>query len=106
VIDSNGNITSQSPCFDFPTLADSLNNSGLTWKYYTPDLASIFGSIKHIRDSSEWNVHIALDTQFTIDAENGQLPAVSWLIPPFSVSEHLGRLRRTGTAPIHYGVDR
>jgi phospholipase C len=106
VIDSNGNITSQSRCFDFPTLADSLNNAGLTWKYYTPDLASIFGSIKHIRDSSEWNVHIALDTQFTIDAENGQLPAVSWLIPPFSVSEHLGRLRRTGTAPIHYGVDR
>ena len=88
VIDSNGNITSQSPCFDFPTLADSLNNAGLTWKYYTPHLASIFGSIKHIRDSSEWNVHIALDTQFAVDAQNGQLPAVSWLIPPFSVSEH------------------
>jgi phospholipase C len=88
VVNSNGNITNQSPCFDFQTLADTLDSAGETWKYYAPDLGSAFGYIKHIRNSPGWNTHISLDTQFLIDAQNGQLPAVSWLLPPFSASEH------------------
>lgn len=45
------------PCFDFTTLADSLNNAGLSWKYYgvskrTPGYVwSPFDAIRHIRFS-------------------------------------------------------
>jgi phospholipase C len=88
VIDSGGNITNQAPCFDFQTLADLLDSSGKTWKYYGPDRGSILSSIRHIRDSHEWNTNISLDTQFAIDAKNGQLPAMSWVLQPYIASEH------------------
>jgi hypothetical protein len=26
----------QFPCYDFPTLVDSLDNAGIAWKYYAP----------------------------------------------------------------------
>ena len=87
VLNANGNITQQRPCFDFQTLADLLETAGIGWKYYSDDGGAL-SLINHIRNSPLWKEHIAPAVQFVSDAKAGHLPAVSWLIPPGAASEH------------------
>jgi len=95
VIDAEGDFENLFPCFDFQTLADSLNNAGVSWKYYaetTPDTGgyswSALDAVNHIRNSSQWTTNVVPYSQFVTDAMNGQLPAFSWVTPPFKKSEH------------------
>jgi phospholipase C len=94
VMNSGGQVSNQFPCFDFETLADSLQKAGVTWKYYAPGqgqpgyIWSALDAIKHIRDSSLWPDHVVSDTQFVKDAQSGQLPSVSWLVTTADQSEH------------------
>lgn len=89
VIDNAGNITSQAPCFDFQTLADGLQNAGLTWKYYGDGIpGGVFDMIRHVRQSPTWPDHVAPSAQFAIDALDGQLPAMSWVFPKVGSTEH------------------
>ncbi|HEV2425252.1 MAG TPA: alkaline phosphatase family protein [Terriglobia bacterium] len=90
VIDDSGNLTYQFPCFDFQTLADLLESAGITWRYYakTGNTWNAFDAINHIRNTSLWITNVAPETQFLSDAQSGQLPAVSWLIPAGDQSEH------------------
>ncbi len=93
VMDSDGNITQQYPCFDFPTLADSLASARRSWKYYAPAqgepgyIWSALDAIAHIRLTALWSKHVVHDTQFEQDALNGTLPAVSWVVTG-AASEH------------------
>jgi len=87
VIDSKGNRTMESPCFDFQTLADRLEQAGISWKYYG-DSPNIFSTIKHIRDSPMWTEKFAPGAQFVTDAEKGKLPAMTWLFAPAVANEH------------------
>ncbi len=86
-IDRGANaITTVPPCFDFQTLADSLETAHIPWKYYAPSKGqygyqfSTLDAIKHIRNSPLWNERVVPDTQFEADARSGHLPAVSWLV--------------------------
>ncbi len=94
VVDTNGVLSQVYPCFDLLTLADSLQNAGISWNYYSPAQFAqgyewnALDSISQIRNSSLWNTHIPLTTQFITDAQNGQLASVSWLITPSPTSEH------------------
>jgi phospholipase C len=94
VMDKNGLITTQFPCFDFQTLADRLQNTGLTWKYYAPVQGqpgyvwSALDAIAHIRNTSLWTSNVVPPAQFALDAAKGKLPNVSWVVVPFSQSEH------------------
>ncbi len=94
VMDDEGNITRQFPCFDFQTLADSLEARGLTWKYYAPSkgesgyIWSALDAIDHIRNTSLWTDHVVPTAQFVDDATKGQLPAVSWIVVGSGMSEH------------------
>lgn len=94
VMDNQGSITDMFPCFDFQTIADSLQTSGISWKYYAPGqgqsgyIWSAFNAIKHIRETALWNTNVVPDTQFEADATSGDLPAVSWLVTTFVNSEH------------------
>ncbi|MGA3092095.1 MAG: alkaline phosphatase family protein [Terriglobales bacterium] len=87
VIDNNGNVTQQSPCFDFQTLPDLLEKAGISWKYYA-DQGGILSTIRHIENSPLFKERTANPSQFLIDAANGQLPAVSWILPPEGAGEH------------------
>jgi phospholipase C len=55
VMDANGGVTNQFPCFDFPTVADSLEAAGVPWRYYAPVpgqqgyIWSVLDAISHIR---------------------------------------------------------
>ncbi len=96
----DGVISEVFPCFDFQTLADSLDNAGISWKYYAPTQGEMgyvyntYDEINHIRNTSLWTEHVVPDTQFVTDAASGNLAAVSWLVtgvnnehPPNSTCE-------------------
>jgi phospholipase C len=80
------------PCFDHPTLTDLLDAKALSWRYYTPSAGSIWtgpNAIQHIRLGADWVNNVVLqNTQVLTDIQNGQLPAVSWIIPTGQASDH------------------
>jgi phospholipase C len=78
-------------CFDIKTLPDELEAAGVSWKYYGhPDQwQNAMQAIHHIRYGPMWNKVVEPDT-FLSDVKHGNLPAVSWLIPPEGVNEHPG----------------
>jgi len=94
VLNVSGNITTEFPCFNFNTLADSLMNSGQTWSSYAAlgsDLGYIwatFRGVDHIFNSSLWQTNVFSNTQFVQNAGHSDLPAFTWLTPTLNVSEH------------------
>src|SRR5579871_316618 len=94
VLNSQGYLSYQYPCFDFSTLADSMENAGLTWRYYAPGFGdggygwSALDAINHIRNGPLWTTNVVPPTQFLADAQSGNLPALSWVTPPYVDSEH------------------
>ena len=120
LIDSSGSETSNAPiypCFEHETLTDLLDAQGLSWAYYTP-AASGHGSpaiwtapeaIQHIClpsgvnppaaecTASEWTNHVVLDEkQVLTDIGNGQLAAVTWVVPSGQDADHPGISSNTG----------
>jgi phospholipase C len=93
-LEEPGEFGSVYPCFDFDTLADRLEEEGLSWKYYAPGqdqsgyIWSALDAIRHIRLTSLWQQHVVPTAQFVEDAQSGQLPTVSWLVVGSGLSEH------------------
>ena len=81
------------PCFDYPVLADLLDQAGLSWKFYGPHpgepgyLFVSMDAIRHIRYGNDWANVVDWRT-FQTDALSGDLPAVSWLQPDINDSQH------------------
>jgi len=119
VIDASGVESSlQYPCFEHPTLTDLLNGKGLSWRYYTSAGAgSIWtapNAIQHMCGpdapppnataciGADWVSNVVLPTAqnpvpVLSDIANGQLPAVSWVIPDGQASDHA--LATDGSGP-------
>ncbi len=85
------------PCLDYPTLRDLLDAKGVSWKYYAPRfywksggwLWTAFDAIRAVRYSSEWQTNVVSpETSIFADISNDRLPAVSWLIPDKTNSDH------------------
>jgi phospholipase C len=82
------------PCFDIPTMADTMQKVHVTWKYYAPGafhsgyIWSAFDAIRHIRYSKLWKTNVPSDTSFVKDVKAGRLPSVSWLVTSEQLSEH------------------
>ncbi len=80
------------PCFDMPSVPDVLP-AGTSWKFYgsqqfvLDEVWSMFDAIHSVRRGPGWNNVVPLD-HFIRDANTGQLPAVSWVVPEDFVSEH------------------
>jgi phospholipase C len=93
VLDLAGNTTQQFPCFEMPTVADELETAGVSWRFYAPQrgqtgyIWSSLNAIRHIRLGPLWDQRVFGDDQFLNDAA-ASLPAVSWLVPDFPVSDH------------------
>lgn len=90
VIDDDANLSTPFPCFDFLTLADRLQAAGISWVYYASPtiLWNPLEAIDQIRNSPLWKTNVKPTTQFIDDAQRGNLPSVSWLIPDSFHSEH------------------
>ncbi len=94
-------------CFEHPTLTDLLNGANLSWKYYAPTAGSIWtapDAIQHmcvpsppypadasVCTGSDWTNNVVLEgsnPQIITDITNGQLAAVSWVVPNGQSSDH------------------
>ena len=90
---ATGATEAERSCFDFQTLADKLEAAHIEWKYYAPARGqygyqwSTLDAIQHIRKGPLWQSRVIPDAQFTSDALQGHLPAVSWLVTG-ETSEH------------------
>ena len=109
------------PCFDHATLIDLLDAQKISWRYYAnvktcspaaPCPTGIWvapNAIQHICQpnaappngtacmGSEWASNVVPGTQVLTDIANGQLPAVSWVIPDGKESDHA--IGNTGEGP-------
>ncbi len=93
-MDSLGDIFAVFPCFDFTTMADSMDNAGVSWRYYAPSQGeegyqfSVYDAISHIRYGPDWTEDVFPTAQFIADAQNGTLPSVSWVVIGQGLDDH------------------
>ncbi|MGA7342580.1 MAG: alkaline phosphatase family protein [Terracidiphilus sp.] len=85
------------PCFDYQTVADLLDEKGVTWRYYAPGSGSSFfvlsayQAIRHIRFGKDWKENvISPSTRVLTDIEHGELAQVTWIVPDWTHSDHPG----------------
>ena len=79
-------------CIDVKTLPDELQKAGISWKYYAnhDQWMNALQAIRHDRfDPAMWG-KVQPPENFIHDVKAGQMPSVSWLIPPESYNEHPG----------------
>lgn len=80
--------------FNFPTMADLLMPSKVSWKYYEGAMPEQFGlwnplpGFKKFMDSKELMSHLVPNTQYFRDLRDGTLPSVAWIVPNTIESEH------------------
>ena len=96
------------PCMTYVTLRDLLDARSVSWKYYSPKVRysdgqlgtgaywNAFDAIEAVRDGPEWSTNIAGPNVFFSDITAGTLPAVSWIVPDNSDSDHPGVPHDTG----------
>ena len=86
------------PCLTYPTLRDSLDAGGISWKYYAPPVNtnvgkiwSAFDAIAAVRNGPEWQTNVVTpETTIFKDIAANALPAVSWIAPDAKNSDHPG----------------
>jgi phospholipase C len=76
-------------CFDIEVLPDQLERAGVSWRYYAnPDqFMNGLQAVKHVRFGPMWD-KVVPPEEFLRNVKSGDLPEVSWLVPPESFSEH------------------
>ncbi len=83
----------------YKTLADLLDANSVSWKYYTPKfvkntpgaLWNAFDVIASVRNGPEWGTNVSWpQSNILKDVSGGKLPAVSWVIPTATDSDHPG----------------
>jgi phospholipase C len=81
--------------YDFPTLAELLENSNVTWKYYegkrNPHTFWLWNPLPGFRSFQEnpsLMSHLVTNTEYFQDLRNGTLPSVAWIVPNIRESEH------------------
>jgi phospholipase C len=85
------------PCLtQYETMRDLLDAANVSWKYYSPavvgnegKLWNAFDAIKAVREGPEWTTNISTpETNIFNDISNGDLAAVSWVVPDRQNSDH------------------
>jgi phospholipase C len=85
---------STSTCVDIPVLPDRLERNDVSWKYYAnaDQWMNALQAIRHVRNGPMWQ-KVQPPERFLRDVRRGELPAVSWLIPPEGhPNEHPGSM--------------
>jgi phospholipase C len=79
------------PCDDVHTLPDELERRDISWRYYTDDTPyyDVFRTIPHVYQGPMWD-NVVDSSTFVDDLRAGDLPSVSWLLPPTAESDHPG----------------
>ena len=82
------------PCLNFRTLADEMDEHGVSWRYYAPSIDSVgniwsaFDAIRHIRYGPDWDNVVSPETRVLNDIAADDLPSVTWVVPTAQNSDH------------------
>ena len=76
-------------CLDVPTVIDELEARDVPWRFYAnvDQVQNVLQLVRHLREGEAWS-NLAPPESFVTDVRAGDLPAVSWLIPPWYFNEH------------------
>lgn len=81
--------------YTFPTMAELLENTHVSWKYYdekaNPRERSIWNPLpgfRQFQQKPELMSHLVGVDQFYKDVRTGHLPEVCWIVPDYADSEH------------------
>jgi phospholipase C len=81
-------------CVNPPTILDELDSAGVTWKYYTPNLGSIWTAplaVWHLSENAQDRARVIVpETTVLTDIANHSLAQVSYVIPRDTNSDHPG----------------
>lgn len=93
----NGALSKMYPCFDFPTLPQTLSDNGISWKFYANEgkaeyIHASVNAINYLRcdtgvttypcsASAYYKLHVPPTKSIFTAAASGNLPAVSWFLP-------------------------
>ena len=77
------------PCSNVRTMPDLLEEAGISWAYYGSEQPNrdVLRAIPHIRYGPMWSKLLDV-SELTDDIRRGELPAVSWVMPPIDESDH------------------
>jgi phospholipase C len=77
------------PCTDVAVLPDRLDAAGISWKEYRGENEWVqpLRMVQHVRFSSMYD-NVVKPDEFLRDVHDATLPAVSWLTPPYGLSDH------------------
>jgi len=98
------------PCFDYPTIADSMDNAGISWRYYAPTQTnhwSVFDAIRHIRYGPDWANDVTTAETYTPQADfaAGRMAQLTYVVPNNSNSDHANSRYDRGPAFVASLVD-
>jgi len=87
----------QTPCFNYTTLGDELDNAGLSWRFYTSTfnyptsgLWSGYQAIDHIYNGPDWKKDVITpQKRFLTDVGKGKLAKFTWITPLCPDSDHV-----------------
>jgi phospholipase C len=92
-------------CFDNPTIGSEADAAGLSWRFYavTVDgLGGIWSSYQADHDAyygPDWKTNVVNPpSQFLLDVAGGNLPAITWITPTYTTSDHSGFWSTDGPA--------
>ncbi|WCK52597.1 alkaline phosphatase family protein [Aneurinibacillus sp. Ricciae_BoGa-3] len=81
--------------YDFPTVAELLENAKIPWKYYEGKsnphsfwLWNPLPGFKSFKENSNLMSHLVPNTDYFKALRNGTLPSVAWIVPNIRESEH------------------
>jgi phospholipase C len=90
-----GHVGHTEAVYTFPTIAELLRNTHVSWKYYdekpNPQQHSLWNPLpgfRQFQQSPELMSHLVGMNQFYQDAKSGHLPQVCWIVPNVEDSEH------------------
>jgi phospholipase C len=90
------------PCGDHPALFDLLDQHGISWRYYLPNVGPGLwngpDALSHIRNGPDYANMRMPNTAILTDIQNNALPGVSWVIPTAAQSDHAYSTDGTGPA--------
>lgn len=88
-------VAGQDGVYNFPTMAELLQGSGVTWKYYdqkpNPKKHSLWNPLpgfKAFQKDPRLMDHLVSLNEFEKDVKAGTLPEVCWIVPIGADSEH------------------
>jgi phospholipase C len=95
VLRSDGTEEEVRPCFDdVTTVPNQLTDADVPWAYYSPTADQVgyiwatLNSFPSIFKTDLWDEHMRPVDHLLNDIDAGNLPAVTWIVPRYQLSDH------------------